>query len=108
MRANKRREVEHRLLAKLRAQRLHVECGDCGVSVLAAWKRCIVRNVKSWVAMSEVQCACGSTLHSYMGDVVPMEMLREHFVEEAIGDRLTVVDSGPVMSFVRRAVAAKV
>jgi hypothetical protein len=43
-----------------------------------------------------------------MGDVVPMEMLREHFVEEAIGDRLTVVDSGPVMSFVRRAVAAKV
>jgi hypothetical protein len=107
MRANKRREVERQLLLRLRGQRLQVECGDCGVSVLADWKRCVVRNVKSWVAMSEVQCACGSTLHSYIGDAVPMGMLREHFVEEAIGERLTVVDSGPVMSFVRRAVASK-
>lgn len=104
MRAAKRVALEVEILADLRRKKLQIECGHCGARVFARWKRCVVRNVQSWVAMSEVDCACGCTLHSYMGDVVPMQMLRDHFVEEAIGDRLTVVDSGPVMSFVRRAV----
>lgn len=104
MRAAKRKLVEAEILSDLRRMKLDVECGDCGKVCRAEWKSCVVRNVKSWVAMSEVRCSCGCTLWSYMGDAVPLQMLREHFVEETgPGEKLTLVDAGPVMSFVRRA-----
>lgn len=77
MKAKKRREVELALLVDLKSMDLKVVCGDCGVRQVADWKACVVRNVRSWVAKSIVQCECGSQLHTYCGDVVPMEMLRE-------------------------------
>jgi hypothetical protein len=104
MRSRKRRELEVEILVELRRKELDVQCGDCAVVVRADWKRCVVRNVKSWIAYSEVFCVCGCTLHSYYGDAVPMQMLHAHFQEG--DDLLWVSDDGPVMSFVRRALVS--
>jgi hypothetical protein len=106
MRANKRREVEKALLEDLRAKRLTVECGECGTTHRAEWQACIVRNRKSWIARSRVECPCGCTLESYMGDSVPIFMLQEQFG----GDQkisVDLLDGGPVLSFVRRALQAE-
>lgn len=105
MRANKRREVEEALLCELRQKEFQVECGGCGAVHLASWESCVVRNVKSWVAMSEVECECGCTLRSYMGDAVPMRMIREHLEAEDLPGVMSVIDCGPVMTFVKRALA---
>lgn len=105
MRANKRREVEQALLVDLRSKRLTVECGECGTTHQANWLACIVRNRKSWVARSQVQCPCGCTLESYMGDSVPIFMLQEHFKGDGEVS-VSLLDGGPVMSFVRRAIGA--
>ena len=106
MRANKRREVEQAILLDLRSKRLTVECGECGTSHGADWKSCIVRNVRSWIARSEVDCPCGCKLYSYIGDAVPLRMLQEHFEDEEQSYSVRCMDGGPVMSFVKRALRA--
>lgn len=105
MRAVKRREVEARILRDLQSKRLTVECGECHARYVAAWTHCVVRNVRSWIAKSEVPCVCGAVLYSYIGDAVPMQMLQEHCMDQEQGFKVEMRDSGPVMSFVKRALA---
>ncbi len=105
MRANKRRELESKILAELLLKRLSVECGECHAAYRAAWTRCVVRNAHSWMAMSEVPCVCGSMLYSYIGDSVPMDMLQQHCMDQEQGFAVRMHDSGPVMSFVKRAIS---
>jgi hypothetical protein len=100
MRAGKRVKLELQILAELRLKEIDVQCGECHAVVRACWKACVVRNAQSWIARSEVECACGCTLHSYLGDALPVSMVGEHF--ELLG--VEGKRSGPVMSFVRRAI----
>lgn len=104
MRQTKRQAIAAEILADLRKKNLSVECGECGASARANWVACEVRNVKSWIACSKVECGCGCTLYSYIGDAVPMILLREHL--DLDGEVIKFKDDGPVMSFVRRQVGA--
>jgi hypothetical protein len=102
MRAGKRVELEVEILAELRLKEIDVQCGECHAVVRTCWKACVVRNAQSWIARSEVDCVCGCTLHSYLGDALPVSMVREHFEARGVEGKR----AGPVMSFVRKALAS--
>ena len=53
------------ILRALRAEKLDVECGECGEVHLTSWFD-VQEHCGSVIAASEVHCPCGCTLHSYV------------------------------------------
>lgn len=82
MKAEARKQAARAVLELLRSERHEIECGDCGAKHFAKWQRCLVRSRKEWLAASQVECECGSTLYSYAGTATPVGVFVEFFAEK--------------------------
>lgn len=66
MRDRKRRALRREVLADLEERQVEVVCDDCGAAYIAKWVDVEFLSVKKFVARSEVECACGATLYTFM------------------------------------------